>query len=588
MSYDIYGFLRDSIFIMIAWFLIATSFFIWGKFLAKILRIKINGIKRITTNIWLGWVFCIFFFSIYNLFLPINAFASCLFYFPGIIVFGVKYWNKMLSFYKSIAFIKRIAIILTLFLAATVAIQLPMNFDNGLYHFNNVRWANEHHIIKGLGNLHSRLGFNQLFFLYAASLNFHPYLNDYAFHAVNSFLYALFCVSMILSGACIDLILLCLFFFIPMPYFWINNPNPDIASTIIQIITFRYFIEAINCKQNNKNSLFALVAIFASIMVSLKLSNAVFAIGLCLLTIYCLVKYPIDKNDNKPIKTSLSFILIFFIIWLIRGYIQTGYPLFPSTIGQIKFEWSVSNKLANRMTLDVYVHSRLNNYDHNSPLLKDYAWLNTWLKENFINIDSFEEDWFLNIYTIILMIFFPMTMFYWGIGSLTIFCLGLFLFLIWNYRLLKDNKLWNKSKIIFYLFLSEIVSIIFWFFTAPNPRFANGIFVVFFMTSLMLLKISYPNLKSNKTIKNCLMFYSFIMFIICFYTDYSANEFKFNGMIVLQKVAMKEYISNYGLKILVPKYGYLAWDSELPSTPEPNKNLALLGSTLDDGFCMKE
>ena len=233
LPFNIYAFFRDTSLVLLSWFLLSTSFFSWGKLLRKILNIDITGKKGIIATIWLGFVFCILFFSVYNLFFPVNAFASSIFYIPSIIYFFVKYGKKLPAFFRSIDRLKIIVIILTLFAASAVSIQMPFNLDTGFYHLNSIRWVNEYHIIKGLGNLHDKLGFNQLFFVYSASLNFHPFLNDYAFRVSNSFLYALFFVGMIFNNTFIDVLLVCLFFFIPMPYYWINCPTPDITSTFI-------------------------------------------------------------------------------------------------------------------------------------------------------------------------------------------------------------------------------------------------------------------------------------------------------------------------------------------------------------------
>lgn len=589
MTTDIYGFFRDSIVIMLVWFLLATSFFIWGRFFSKLLKIKITGKIGIVANIWLGWVFSIFLFAIYNLFLPINVFTSSLFYIPAIIVFFVRYSKKIPNLIKSISQIKIVAIILTLFVASTVAIQLPMNFDTGLYHFNNIRWANEYHIIKGLGNLHTRLGFNQLFFLYAASLNFHPFFNDYAFHVANSFLYALFFITMVIGSTSLDLILLCLFFFIPMPYFWINNPTPDMASTLIQIVIFRFFIEVIYYKKENKWNYLAFVAVLTTILISLKLSNGLFALGLGLISLLIIKRYPLEKNDRNIIKHVVVFMFLYFFVWVIRGYIQTGYPLFPSKIGYINFDWKVPSVLAEQTEKKIYAYARLNNYDYNSPLLKDWGWIDSWLKESFFNPDNdFGNNWITNIYTVILMIFFPMLMIYWGISSLTLLVLSSILFSIWFWALLSKKNIWKNSETLIYLYITEITSILFWFFVAPNPRFANAIFIILFANSLLLVKQAYPYLKIGKKGKDFLLFFSFFMFIVCFYNDYSANEFMISKMYVLKKLPMNEYKTKTGLKILVPANGEQPWDSNLPATPEPEANLALRGSNLDDGFYIKE
>ncbi len=263
LPFNFYIFLRDTSLVIFSWFLLSISFFSWGKLLRKILNIEITGKKGVVATIWLGFVFCIIFFSVYHLFLPINVLASSVFYIPSIIYFFVKYGKKLPAFFSSIGLFKIIVIILTLYAASAVAIQFPSNLDTGLYHLNSIRWLNEYHIIKGLGNLHAKLGFNQLFFIYSSSLNFHPFFNDYAFHIGNSFLYFILFIGCIFSGTVIDLLIICLFFFIPMPFKWISCPTPDIASTIVQLVTFRYLVEIIffNPDSKERSSYIGLVAI---------------------------------------------------------------------------------------------------------------------------------------------------------------------------------------------------------------------------------------------------------------------------------------------------------------------------------------
>ena len=51
---------------------------------------------------------------------------------------------------------------------------------------------------------------------------------------------------------------------------------------------------------------------------------------------------------------------LYFFVWVIRGYIQTGYPLFPSKIGYINFDWKVPSVLAEQTEKKIYAYARLN------------------------------------------------------------------------------------------------------------------------------------------------------------------------------------------------------------------------------------
>ena len=83
--------------------------------------------------------------------------------------------------------------------------------------------------------------------------------------------------------------------------------------------------------------------------------------------------------------------------------------------------------------------------------------------------------------------------------------------------------------------------------------------------------------------------YSLIMFLWNFNLAYSANEFYFNGIRPLDTLPMREFTTYSGLKVFIPQAGVVqCWDSQIPSTIEPNLNLSLIGKSIDEGFCIRE
>ena len=588
LPFNFVNFIRDNLLMMLAWFLLATSFFSWGALLSKILSINIDDKKGIIAKI------CIFFFSIYHFFLPIDAYASSLFYFLGILFFFIKYIKKLHNFAKSLGYCKIVVIILILFSISSVAIQIPTNLDTGFYHLNSIRWANEYHIIKGLGNLHAKLGFNQLFFIYAASLNFHPYLNDYAFHTSNGFLCALFFVGMILNGTFIDLLLICLFFFIPMPFTWISSPTPDIASTFIQIVAFRYYVEVIFFNPNNTKRIqyITFVAILSALLITVKLSNVVLAAGFGLVTIIFHIKHHFTFLEKRILRNSFIFILILFTIWIIRGYIQTGYPLFPSSFGKINFVWTVPEEIARIERECVYAGSRSceRTFKIDSPLLKNNAWIEYWIKKHFFNKDIYlSKNIYDNIYIIINLLLFPFTLKNWGIGSVILLLFSTIFFLLYLINIFINKNLLTKNIVLLSLFLAILSSIAFCFLTAPCPRFANGTIIILFMISLLFIKSIYPKIIVKKRIKTILLFYPLIMFIWNFHISYETNEFLINGILILEKSPMIEYVTKYGLKVYMPQNNAIdIWDSKIPATPNEFNMLSLIETDINDGFYLKE
>ncbi|MGV2435393.1 MAG UNVERIFIED_CONTAM: hypothetical protein LVT10_11320 [Anaerolineae bacterium] len=56
-------------------------------------------------------------------------------------------------------------------MSANNALLAPARYDAGLYQIQSVMWSNQFPIVRGLGNLHGRLAFNNSFHLYIAWLN---------------------------------------------------------------------------------------------------------------------------------------------------------------------------------------------------------------------------------------------------------------------------------------------------------------------------------------------------------------------------------------------------------------------------------
>ncbi len=379
-----------------------------------------------------------------------------------------------------------------------------------------------------------------------------------------------------------------------MPYYWIANPTPDIASTLLQITAFWLFLDAIQNKsgKNDQPHIISVVAILSAILVTVKLSNIIFALGLGIITLIYSGKHPFDKLGLRAFKKSFVFIFVFISLWVLRGYIQTGYPVFPSDKGGIKFTWSVPKALANYMESCVYCGSKTNGQivDPQHPIFKEkWAWIDPWIKWNFFNENEYlSGDWKSDSVTMLLLILFPMTMFNWGIGSVDLFILGTIFFLVWLRALFKQKGLFYKTKYLFYLLLVAVASIYFWITVAPEVRFANGIFIVFFITSLLLVKAAYPKMTLKPYLKNVLMILPIIFFIWAFILEIYNNNFHIGGIEKLNKAPMKVFVTKSGFKLLVPTQSDQCWDSDLPSTPFPKENLTLIGNCIDDGFCLKD
>lgn len=62
------------------------------------------------------------------------------------------------------------------------------DFDNLNYHAQSIRWLEEYGVVKGLGNLHTRLAYNSAFFPLQALFSF-SWIGDRSLHSLNGFLW---------------------------------------------------------------------------------------------------------------------------------------------------------------------------------------------------------------------------------------------------------------------------------------------------------------------------------------------------------------------------------------------------------------
>ena len=137
---------------------------------------------------WSGWAITLFLLQTLNLFFPINLFSSIPFLLLGIIL-AIVFLENEIRKQEALTFswIYPVLLVITTIWIAILSMSSPTIFDDGLYHFNSIRWLNEYPIVLGLGNLHSRLAFNQSFFAYVAYLNLYPLFN-HGYNLANSFL----------------------------------------------------------------------------------------------------------------------------------------------------------------------------------------------------------------------------------------------------------------------------------------------------------------------------------------------------------------------------------------------------------------
>src|SRR5437867_8975681 len=147
------------------------------------------AVQLSSARFWTGLALVTFFLQIWHLFLPVDWKASAVVLLIGFAGIGSRFKGALgcLADLSRRRFLLLSVSALALWVA-NISLRAPWNYDSGLYHFQMIRWLNEYAIVPGLGNLHTRLAFNQSYFLYPALLNVSPFFLK-AYQAANSLLF---------------------------------------------------------------------------------------------------------------------------------------------------------------------------------------------------------------------------------------------------------------------------------------------------------------------------------------------------------------------------------------------------------------
>lgn len=351
----------------------------------------------------------------------------------------------------------RIALFLIPLLLCTVgAAGRVGNYDSGLYHFNMIRWINEYPVIPGLTNLHGRLDFNQLFFFLTAWLNMvfpislgYTLANPCLMLAAQIFFLKLFLFPDQLKTEWNFLqSLLALFFFFLFSYLsrWLlSSPSPDLFSSVLQGF-FLFELIALHYADAPKIVMrFQFLLLLATFMILVKISNIYLAVSGIAVTFF-LYRKIIVANYRKILPVFI-IVLLLTSVWIIRGYILSGYPFYPVKLFAIDFPWTVEEKAITGELNAIRGWARTPNKNYLQSL-HGFSWIIPWIKQ------------YLNFLSQVFGIFTS------GLLALVFFH--------YSYRAAKHRLFLFPMAVSVAAF-----SIVAWFFSAPDIRFSEAIILTF-------------------------------------------------------------------------------------------------------------
>ncbi|SEK82148.1 hypothetical protein SAMN04487770_10392 [Butyrivibrio sp. ob235] len=220
-----------------------------------------------------------------------------------------------------------------------------MHYDTDLYHAQAIRWIEEYGMVKGLGNLHLRLGYNSASFALSA-LYSGAFLGK-SLHAMAGYF------ALLLAWQCADLksiarrghIVLSDFVRVIAIYYLftifdeIVSPASDyfMATMVFYIVIHWLDLYAMHERAFLPHALLAICAVWVT---TIKLSAA----PLVLLAIYPIVRI-IKKQKKaglKPILLCVLFCIFIALPYFVRNVVMTGWLVYPFTgVDLFNFAWKV-------------------------------------------------------------------------------------------------------------------------------------------------------------------------------------------------------------------------------------------------------
>ncbi len=574
---------------------LGTSFWGWGIAIGRILHIKSSSYSHYLAPIWIGWTTSLFILQIVHLFLPLKAFVALPLLILGIIfsILWLISYNRLGSLNLHLTKPELIPIVIFIIVTAWIALrsitQSPDHYDSGLYHFPAIKWSYTYPIVQGLANLHGRLGFNSSLFPFVAAINLYPIFNR-GHHIANSFLLVLAFGSFLHNLRPVfnrpsllltshpyryipDLFALPALTYIALSS-ELSSPTPDLTSTLLQLVVFVILCNWIGEWRDGilyRKFSFALIVSLAVTALTIKLSNLAFTITIAILVAYYCLRH-LDRNLNYLVKLfALGMAII--LLWSYRSYLLSGAPLYPSTIGYIPVKWAVPEASVIDEALSIFRWARPVTSEWNG-LFSDWTWVKIWWFQRARDFVTFKYPIYFSLPFVFIAI------------------------------ILSRMRLESRDRLAEWSILSvPVVSLLYWFLTAPDLRFANALFILLGISSCLLL---FHTLFSAVSFR-----IRIVMLVIVFsignahFVQYSiANKWLLKPCahvgtwlgcipsakwrpIPEAKLEMRTTLS--GLQVLTPSESDQCWDAPLPCTPHLEPNLMLIGQgDLSSGFYLNK
>lgn len=369
-----------------------------------------------------------------------------------LLVFGKSVWTGIWNCLKEIRWYEWILFLIFIIFVMFLTSLYPKQYDNYLYQAQMIRYYEEYGVIKGMGNISTRLGFNNSIYGLMALYSFKE-IYGFSLHTVNSafcIFFGIFSIhrlcrlrrtkAYVSTGLC-GIILAYVFYNAEL----LNCIGTDLSANMFGLLIMYVFAESVEKKEKD-TFVYGLTALYIVYVVTVKVSMGMLGI---------LILYPavmmIKKKEWKRIGLFIPAGLLVLAPWLVRNVLISGWLIYPfPALDLFDVKWKIPYESA------VY----------EMALVRGWARIQT--SKVFDTMEMTFSQWFpiwfraLPLRYRLLMYLNGLAVIYEGLQALYHF--------------------WKKKTEPFrfgLLKISVLAGILYWVLSAPDVRFAWGFLAAF-------------------------------------------------------------------------------------------------------------
>ena len=439
------------------------------------------------------------------------------------------------------------------------SLNVPPQFDFGLYHLQVVRWNQSMPIVPGLANLHWPLGQNSGAFLLAAALDPASFTRVQAYHVAGGLI-----VVALAAEACIALGHVWssdplqpsdVFRAMGLPFAgslvgnWLPTVSPDVAVAVLGYAAAARLAEAL-LDDGRPSGAANGALLIAAAGVAMKLTTAPYFAAMMLVSIWAAT-----RGDARRVAVPHAGIAgVLVATWIAGSTVVSGYPLYPWPGWQTGVSWAMPRARLEAHVLATFWHVRASGAGAPVEHWLTTAWPHLiWMAGKF-------------------QVLMPT-----ALGVIA----GMAIVL---YRLRPDWRAYGA------LAVPAACGAVAWFAGAPEPRLAGAIFWHAGMAGVTAA-VSAALLPRSSPVRPAIAAAVVCLVLVYIATGSRARQLRspWEGAVVIGSPPLTSFVTRSGLRLYVPTRDVLCLDAPLPCTAEPLPDLALRRAPdLAFGFVMGE